>query len=75
MLFRAVVPELRGEVVSGPDDGPIETRATQILEASQRVSEAFTEVADTPDPGEIMSDESLGAVQSVNFLLAQREAA
>ncbi len=75
MLFRAVVPELRGEIVSGPDDGPIETRATQILEASERVAAAFTEVAGQPDPGERLTDESLGAVQSLNFLLAQREAA
>ncbi len=67
-------PRERREL-SGPDGGAIETRATQILEASQRVSEAFTEVADTTDPGEVMTDESLGAVQAVNFLLAQREAA
>ncbi len=67
-------PRERREL-SGPDGGAIETRATQILEASQRVSEAFTEVADTTDPGEVMTDESVGAVQAVNFLLAQREAA
>ncbi len=76
MIFQYVFgrPTERREL-SGPDGQAIETRATQILEASRRVSEAFTEVADTPDPGEVMTDESLGAVQSVNFLLAQREAA
>ena len=28
LLFKAVVPELKGEVISGPDDGPLQTETT-----------------------------------------------
>ncbi len=56
LLFKAVVPELRAEIVSGPDDGPIETRATQILEASARVAQVFAEVSDNDSPGDVMDE-------------------
>ena len=59
--------------MSGPDGGPIQ-KQTQIVEASQRVAETFAAAADSDDPAEKMDDESLGAVQAVNFITAAREA-
>ena len=44
--------------------------STQIIEASQRVAETFAAAADADDPAEKMDDESLGAVQAVNFITA-----
>ena len=66
-------PRERREL-SGPDGSPIQ-QETQLIESAKRVAEVFTEVADTPAPAEVMTDESLGAVQAVNFVLAQKEAA
>ena len=65
-------PVKRNEV-SGPDGGPIQ-KQTQIIEASQRVADTFAAAADSDDPAEKMDDESLGAVQAVNFITAAREA-
>ena len=65
-------PTKRSEI-SGRDGGPIQ-KQTQILEASQRVAETFAAAADSEDPAERLNDESLGVVQAVNFLTAQREA-
>ena len=65
-------PTKRSEV-SGPDGGPI-LRQTQVLEASQRVADTFAAAADSDDPAERLDDESLGAVQAVNFITAAREA-
>ncbi len=75
MLFRAVVPELRAEIVSGPDDGPVEIRATQIHEATERVVAAMGAAANEDAPAEAMGDEGLRGVQAINFLQAQRVAA
>jgi hypothetical protein len=66
-------PTRRSEI-SGPDGSPIQ-KQTQIIEASQRVAETFAAAADSEDPAERLNDESLGVVQAVNFLTAQREAA
>jgi hypothetical protein len=41
MLFKAVVPELRGEIVSGPDDGPVVT--VNLQQDAQRLAAAFAE--------------------------------
>jgi hypothetical protein len=65
-------PTRRSEI-SGPDGGPIQ-KQTQILEASQRVADVFAAAADSADPAEQLNDESLGAVQAVNFITAAREA-
>ncbi len=65
-------PTRRSEL-SGPDGGPI-AKTTQIIEASQRVAETFAAAADSDDPAERLDDESLGAVQAVNFITAAREA-
>ncbi len=36
LLFRAVVPELRAEIVSGPDDGPIRSETTNAIVGDDR---------------------------------------
>lgn len=74
LLFKSVVPELRGEVVTGEDGGPVELR-TQVLEASARVVEALRDAADKPEPALALGDEPLRALQAANFLMAQRDAA
>jgi hypothetical protein len=66
-------PTKRSEI-SGRDGGPI-LKQTQILEASQRVADAFAEAADSEDPAEKMNDESIGAASAINFVLAAKEAA
>ena len=58
--------------MSGPDGGAIESR--QIVEAAERVVQAFGQAADTEDPGVALGDEGLRGAQAVNFLLAQRSA-
>ncbi|MEE8225403.1 MAG: hypothetical protein V3R30_01165 [Kiloniellales bacterium] len=73
-LLRKICPDVRATELSGPGGQPIEQR-TELIESAKRVAEVFTEVADTPAPAEVMTDESLGAVQAVNFVLAQKEAA
>ena len=66
-------PTRRSEV-SGPDGSPIQQQ-TEILESAQRIAQVFAEVSDKDSPGEVMGDESLGAIMSINFVTAQREAA
>jgi hypothetical protein len=66
-------PRERREL-TGADGGPIEQQ-TQIFETAERVVTAFAEVADKDDPAEALDDQSLGAVQAINFITAQREAA
>ncbi len=65
-------PTKRSEI-SGRDGGPI-LKQTQIVEASARVADVFAAAAGSDDPAEQMDDESLGAVQAVNFITAEREA-
>ncbi len=68
-------PTRRSEI-SGPDGSPIQ-KQTQIIEASQRVVEVFAGAADKggDNPAEVLDDQSLNAIQAVNFLVGQREAA
>ncbi len=66
-------PTKRSEV-SGPDGGPIQKQEL-IINASERVAAAFADVVDADDPAKALDDQGLNAIQAVNFLVGQREAA
>jgi hypothetical protein len=65
-------PRERREL-SGPGGGAIQQQ--QIVEAAQRVAEAFDDAAASDDPGTKLADEDLRGVQAINFIMAQKELA
>ena len=60
LLFKAVVPELRGEIISGPDDGPVTT--VNILQDAQKLTDALADM-----PASKLDGDVLQAAQVVGF--------
>ena len=73
LLFKTVVPELKAEIVSGPDDGPVKIH--NVMETAGRVAEALSKAAGAADPGSALDDDGLRGIQAVSYLWAQHELA